>query len=56
MNDKVLYKNVMDSKFSEDPWNGPYTITKVNDNGTVKLIMGKVTDTVNIRNIKPFRE
>ena len=46
----------MDSKFSEDPWKGPYTITKVNDNGTVKLIMGKVTDTVNIHNIKPFRE
>ena len=56
VNDKVLHKNVMDSKFSEDPWKGPYTITKVNDNGTVKLIMGKVTDTVNIRNIKPFRE
>jgi hypothetical protein len=43
----------MDSKFSEDPWKGPY---KVNDNGTVKLIMGKVTDTVNIRNIQPFWE
>jgi hypothetical protein len=56
VNDKVLYKNVMDSEFSEDPWKGPYTITKVNDNGTVKLIMGKVTDTVNIRNIKPFWE
>jgi hypothetical protein len=55
VNDKVLYKNVTDSKFSEDPWKGPYTITKVNDNVTVKLIMGKVTDTVNIRNIKPFQ-
>jgi Bacterial SH3 domain len=22
-NDKVMYKNVMDSKFSEDPWKGP---------------------------------
>ena len=39
VNDKVLHKNVMDSKFSEDPWKGPYTIPKVNDNGTVTLIM-----------------
>ena len=54
--DKVLYKNLMDSKFSEDPWKGPYIIEKVNDNGTVRLRMGKVTDTVNIRNIKPFKE
>lgn len=56
VNDKVLYKNVMDSKFSEDPWKGPYLITQVNDNGTVRVQMGKVTDTVNIRNIKPFKE
>jgi transposase InsO family protein len=35
INDLVLYKNVMDSKFSEDPWNGPYPVEQVNDNGTV---------------------
>jgi hypothetical protein len=28
VNDKVPYKNVMDSKFSEGPWKGPYTIKK----------------------------
>jgi hypothetical protein len=38
----------MDSKFSEDPWKGPYTVIKVNDNGTVKLRMGKVPDNENI--------
>jgi hypothetical protein len=54
--DKVLYRNTMDSKFSELPWKGPFEITEVNQNGTVKLKMGKVTDTINIRNIKPFRE
>jgi hypothetical protein len=54
VHDKALYKNVMDSKFSEDPYKGPYTITKVNDNGTVKLIMGKVTDTVNIFTKRTF--
>jgi hypothetical protein len=53
-NDKVMHKNVMDSKLSEDPWKGPYIIVTVNDNGTVRLQMGKVTDTLNICNIKPF--
>jgi hypothetical protein len=55
MNDKVLYKNIMDSKFSENPWKEPQIINhhKINDNGTVRLRMGKVTDTVNI---KPFWE
>jgi hypothetical protein len=46
----------MDSKFSEDPWKGPYNIVTVNDNGTVRLQMKKVTDTVKISNIKPFWE
>jgi hypothetical protein len=43
-------------KYGEDPFKGPYTITQVNDNGTVRLRMGAVTDTVNIRLIKPFRQ
>jgi hypothetical protein len=34
-NDKVMYKNVVDSKFSEDPWKGPHNIVTVNDNGTL---------------------
>jgi Integrase zinc binding domain len=56
VNDKVLYKNRTEGKYSEDPWKGPYNIVKVNDNGTVRLQMGKFTDTINIRNIKPFNE
>ena len=56
VNDKVWIKNLMKSKFSEEPWKGPCYITQVNDNGTVRLKIGKVTDTVNIRNIKPYRE
>jgi transposase InsO family protein len=55
-NDKVLYKVPTTSKFGEDPWMGPYTVLKSYDNGTVRLQMGKVLETVNIRNIKPFRE
>jgi hypothetical protein len=56
VNDKVLYRNKLESKYGDDPWKGPYLITSVNNNGTVRLKMGKVTDTVNIRNIKPFKE
>ena len=56
VNDKVLYKSNMESKYGEDPWKGPYSIVKVNDNGTVRLQFGKFTDVINIRNIKPFRE
>ena len=43
-------------KYGEDPYDGPYRIIRVNDNGTVRLKMGAVTDTVNIRLIKPYRE
>ena len=35
---------------------GPYEGVKVNDNGTVCMQKGVVTDTVNIRNIHPCQE
>ena len=40
----------------ETPFKGPYTILTVNNNGTVRLQMGAVIDTVNIRRLQPFRE
>jgi hypothetical protein len=52
--DKVWVKNIMEAKFNEDPWRGPYLISAVNDNGTIKIKMGIITDTINIRNVKPF--
>ena len=54
--DKVLYAIDTKSKYGEDPWKGPFKIRKVYDNGTVRLQMGAVTDTVNIRLLKPYRE
>ena len=54
--DKVLYRARVTSKYGEDLYEGPYTILKVNDNGTVHLKMGAVTDTINTRLIKPYRE
>jgi hypothetical protein len=44
------------AKYAKPPFSGPYRVLQVRDNGTVVLDMGKVIDTVNIRNIKPFRE
>lgn len=39
----------------EQPYSGPYRITQVNTNGTVRLKINAVTDTVNIRRIHPFK-
>ena len=44
------------AKYAQNPYKGPYKVLKVNDNGTVVLQMGAIIDTVNIRNIKPFKE
>ena len=41
---------------NEQPYAGPFPITKVNTNGTVRIQMGAVNDTVNIRRIQPFRD
>ena len=55
--DKVLLKNAWKTKYNQDAYLGPYTITAVNnDNGTVTARKGKVTDVYNIRNITPYKE
>jgi protein associated with RNAse G/E len=54
--DKVLYRIDSMSKFNDNPYEGPYQIVHVYTNGTVWLKMGAVTDTVNIRLIKPYRD
>ena len=41
-------------KFSTTPYKGPYEILKVNNNGTLRIQMGAVTDTVNIRRVYPY--
>jgi hypothetical protein len=39
----------------EQPYSGPYRIIQVNKNGTVRLKINAVTDTVNIWCIHPFK-
>ena len=54
--DKILLKNEWKTKFNQDAYKGPCTITAVRDNGTVRVRKGRVTDTYNLRNIIPYKE
>ena len=55
LGDKILIKARKHSKH-ELEYEGPYEITQVNDNGTVRFQKGIVNDVTNIRRIKPFHE
>ena len=52
--DMVMLENHGSNKY-EQPYKGPYLVTQVNTNGTVRLKIGAVTDTVNIRRIHPYK-
>ena len=51
----ILLKRNKASKH-EQYFEGPYEITAVNDNETIRLQKGKVNGVTNIRRIKPFTE
>ena len=53
--DKVLLKRGTENKY-ETPYHGPYTILRVNENGTVRLKVKNVEDTYNIRRLFPYLE
>jgi hypothetical protein len=55
LGDKILVKARRKSKH-EPEHDGPYEITQVNDDGTVRFQKGIVNDVINIRRIKPFHE
>jgi hypothetical protein len=52
--DEVLLERNNPNKL-EQPYEGPYKVVQVNTNGTVRLQMGPVLDTVNIRRLQPFK-
>ena len=52
--DKILHQADWHYKFGSDPYSGPFTIRKVNNNGTVVIKKDSVLETVNIRTIKPY--
>jgi hypothetical protein len=55
VNDNVMLRKGTENKY-EAPFSGPHKILKVNTNGTVRLRVGSVTDTVNIHRIEPYKE
>ena len=55
VNDRVLVKDAQKLKYGTDSYHGPYSITEVHDNGTVRIQMGAVSDVYNIRNIHPYK-
>ena len=44
------------TKYGDNPWEGPYIVQSVNDNGTVRIRKGAVHQTLNFRQIKPYRD
>ena len=53
--DKVLLHRGTENKY-ETPYQGPFEVLKVNDNGTVRLMINSVEDTYNIRRLAPYHE
>ena len=54
--DKVLV-DLGDVKTKFDPkYEGPFSVVQVNNNGTVRIRKGAVSETVNIRIIHPYNE
>ena len=51
--DQVLLRRGTENKY-ETPYAGPYTLLKVNNNGTVRMKVKKVEDTFNIRRLTPY--
>ena len=54
VNDQVLVKHQQSTKFGQNAYNGPWTINKVRDKGTVKITKKVFTDVYNLRNITPY--
>ncbi len=53
--DLVLMRHESLAKHGQSPYEGPYKIRKVFNNGTVALQRGAVLETLNIRQIKPYK-
>jgi len=53
--EQVLLKRHDLAKYQRDPWEGPYAVTEVNDNGTVRIQKDVYDELVNIRQLKPYR-
>jgi hypothetical protein len=53
MQREYLIQRGTENKY-ETPYQGAFTITQVNENGTVRMIIKNVEDTINIRRLTPY--
>ena len=54
---RVFIKNDWSAKYRKVAFLGPYPITNMNNNGTIRVALNdQVTDVYNIRNVCLFRE
>ena len=53
--DKILQKVENNTKYGPE-YEGPYVITDVYDNGTVRIRKNTFIDTINIRQIEPYKD
>ena len=51
-----LIQERVKTKFNQDAYLGPYTMTEVQNNRTARTCKGNVTDTYNLRNITSFKQ
>ena len=54
INNKVLLTMQGNLKYGTNAYTGLFKIVQVNDNRTVKIKKSCITDTYNLRNIKPY--
>ena len=54
--DKFLLKIAWKMRLNQNGYIGPYTVTEVRNNGTVRAHRVNITDTYNLCNITPFKE
>jgi hypothetical protein len=54
--DKVFFASGETAKYGSPLYNGPYIVEQVNNNGTLRIRLDHYSDTVNIRQVKPYFE
>ena len=52
---QVYIKQEQSRKYGTDAYRGPAEVTRVHDNGTVRIRFGKIEDTYNIRQLEPLK-
>ena len=53
---KILVTRDDIAKYAREPYEGPYVITQVYNNGTVEIRKGSVLQRLNIRLLKPYHQ